>query len=631
MLNFSKKYFYFLFVFIFLGCMRSKKVERLSVETFFKDPKQSIFHISPNGAYLSYLQPSQNRLNIFVKSLADSSITQISNYTDRSIKYYFWASNDKLFYMLDKDSLDNYQSYIIDKNGDKPLLIKTEPKTTIEVVDRLKDDPNYILIAVNDRVLEYFDVYKLNINTGKKELYIKNPGNIVEWIADRDGNVNLAVGSDGVIETIYFRKNSDEEFKAVISNNFKNTLRPLGFTNQKNRFYALSNLNRDKLALVEFDCDLKKEVKVIYENTQADISDVVYSKDREKIAYLTYEINKRETYFLDDKYKKIYDYTRSQIPDQEIKIIDKDQNEKRFILKSYTDKNPGAYYLFNLDNNQLIKLADINKNINPEQMCEMKPISYKNRDGLIINGYLTLPKGGKEKNLPTVVLPHPGPSFRNTWGYNAEVQFLANRGYAVLQVNYRGSSGYGKSFQTAGYKQWGINIQHDIADGVKWLIKEKITDEDKVGVYGYGFGGYCALNQVIIYPKMYKCAVSYSGYINLFTYLKGFPAYYKPYQQMLNEIVGNPEKDIEYLKSASPIFQVEHIKTPILLAHGSKDNRVNVNEINQFVKELRKRKISVNYILNENESNNFKEPENKLTFYQNLSDFLEKNIPIEKF
>jgi dipeptidyl aminopeptidase/acylaminoacyl peptidase len=631
MLNFSKKYFYIVCFFIFSGCMQSDKVEKLSVETFFKDPKQSVFHISPNGAYLSYLQPYQNRLNIFVQSLSDSTVTQISNYTDRSIKYYFWVSNDKLFYMLDKDSLNNYQSYIIDKNGSATVLIKTPPKTRIEIVDRLKDDPDYILIAVNDRVPEYFDVYKLNINTGQKELHIKNPGNIVEWISDKDGNVNLAVGSDGVIETIYNRESNKEDFKEVISNNFKNTLRPLGFTNKKNRFYALSNLNRDKLALVEFDCGLKKEVNVIFENQEADISDVIYSKDREKLAYLTYEIDKREIYFLDDNYQKVYEYIRTQIPDQEIKIIDKDQSEKHFIIKSYTDKNPGAYYLYSLDDNKLLKLSDLNEDINPDQMCAMKSISYLSRDGLTINGYLTIPKGYGENNLPTIVFPHYGPSFRNTWGYNAEVQFLANRGYAVLQVNYRGSNGYGKNFQTAGYKHWGNNIQNDIADGVKYLIKEKITNPEKVGVYGYGFGGYSALNQVILYPKMYKCAASYSGYINLFTYLKGFPAYYKPYQQMLNEIIGNTETDIDYLKSASPIFQVQHIKTPILLAHGSKDNRVNVNEINQFVKELRKRKISVNYLLNENESNNFKDLNNKLFFYQNLSDFFEKNIPVEKY
>ena len=629
MLNLLKNYFYFLLVFALFGCSQSGKVEKLSVETFFKDPNQSNFHISPKGDYLSYLQPSKSRLNIFVKSLADSSIIQITNYQDRSIRYYFWASNDKIFYTLDKDSLNNYQSYLIDKSGDKPILIKTPPKTRIEIVDILKDDPNHILIAVNDRVLEYFDVYKLNINTGQRQLHIKNPGNIVEWIADKDGNINLAVGSDGVIETIYFREDSTKEFKAIISNNFKNNLKPLGFTSEKNRFYALSNLNRDKLALVVFDCVLRKEVSVIYENPKADISDVVYSKDREKLAYLTYEIDKREIFFLEDKYKQIYNDTRAQIPNQEIKIVDKDQAENHFILRSYTDKNPGAYYLFSLEDNKLTKLTDINDKINPGQMCEMKSVSYLSRDGLTINGYLTLPKGKTQTNLPTIVIPHPGPSSRNIWGYNAEVQFLANRGYAVLQVNYRGSNGYGKIFQTAGYKQWGRNIQNDIADGVNWLIKEKISNPDKVGVYGYGFGGYSALNQIITHPHLYKCAASYSGYINLFTYLKGFPAYYKPYQQMLNEMVGNPESDIEYLKSASPIFQVERIKAPILIAHGSKDNRVNVNEINQFVKELRKRKISVNYLLNENESNNFKDPVNKISFYQNLIDFFEKNIPVE--
>jgi dipeptidyl aminopeptidase/acylaminoacyl peptidase len=530
----------------------------------------------------------------------------------------------------EKDSLDNYQAYIVNKDGSNNLLIKTPLKTKVEVIDQIIKNNNAILIAVNDRVAEYFDVYKLNINTGERKLFIKNPGNIIQWISDDNGNINLAVGSDGVNETIYFRSDSKQKFEPVITNNFKSSLAPFGFTNQANHIYALSNINRDKLALVDFDCKLGKEVKVIYENADVDILDVVYSKTQKKLAYLTYETNKREIHFLDDKYKNMYDDLRSQIPNQEIKIIDKDQAEKRFIIRTYTDKNPGAYFLYQSDTKKLQKLADLNPQINPEEMCEMKPISYKSRDGLTIHGYLTIPKGKKAKNLPCIIFPHFGPSQRNIWGYNNEVQFLANKGFAVLQVNYRGSIGYGKSFKNAGFKQWGDKIQDDIADGVIWLNNKGIANPDKIGVYGYGFGGFSALNQTIYYKKLYKCAASYSGYINLFTYLKGFPAYYKPYKQMMNEIVGNPESDIDYLKSSSPIFQIDKIKLPLLIGQGGRDSRVNVNETNQFVKELRKRQIDVTYILHENENHQFKDMKNRLTFYQQLGDFFEKQLGSEK-
>lgn len=631
MLDYCKRYFLIVCLIVSsISCVKSTKVNQVSAETFFKDPEQSFYHISPDGKFLSYLKPSNGQLNIFVQSLIDNKVTQITRLNNQSIKYYFWAGDDKLFYIQEKDSLDNYQAFIVNKNGSNNLLIKTPPKTKVEVIDQIIKNNNTILIAVNDRVAEYFDVYKLNINTGERKLFIQNPGNIVQWISDDNGNINLAVGSDGVDETIYFRSDNKKKFKPVITNNFKSSLAPFGFTNQANHIYALSNINRDKLALVDFDCKLGKEVKVIYENTEADILDVVYSKTQKKLAYLTYETNKREIHFLDDQYRRIYDDLHFQIPNQEIKIVDKDQAEQRFIIRTYTDKNPGSYFLYQADTKKLQKLADLNPQINPKEMCEMKPISYKSRDGLTIHGYLTIPKGDKIKNLSCIIFPHPGPSQRNTWGYNNEVQFLANKGFAVLQVNYRGSIGYGKSFKNAGFKQWGNKIQDDIADGVIWLNSKGIANPEKIGVYGYGFGGFSALNQAIYNRKLYKCAASYSGYINLFTYLKGFPAYYKPYQQMMNEIVGNPESDIDYLKYSSPIFQIDKIKIPLLIGQGGRDSRVNVNETNQFVKELRKRQIDITYILNENENHQFKDINTRLAFYKQLGGFFEKQLGLEK-
>ena len=624
MLDLCKKYFYICLSVMLLSCGSNTKVEKINAEVFFNDPQKSSFHISPDGKYLSYLQPYKGKLNIFVQSLERKEITQITAYIDRSVKNYFWAGNEKLFYMKDKDGLQHYQLFSVNKDGSKTSLIKTATETRVEIIDQMKNDDQYILLAMNERNPENFDVYKLDINTGEKIMIIKNPGSIVEWISDKEGNVRLAVGSDGVNETLYYRENNNGEFKPVISNNFKSTLKPLGFTNQKNHLYALSNINRDKLALVDFDCATGKEIRVIYENPEADILDVIYSKSSNKLSYLTYEISKREIFFLDNQVKEMYDDVRSQLPNQEVKIIDRDQKEKSFLIKTYTDKDPGAYYLY--QDKKLMKLADLNPEIKAAQMCEMKPVSYKSRDGVVIHGYLTIPLNKKSKNLPCVIIPHQGPTTRNVWGYAPEVQFLANRGYAVFQMNFRGSTGYGKDFQTAGHKQWGKKIQDDITDGVNWLISEKIADPEKIAIYGYSFGGYAALNQAIYQPNLYQCAASYSGFINLFTYIKGFPAYYKPYQQMLNEIIGNPKLDADYLKYASPIFQIERIKKPLLIAQGGKDDRVNVNETNQFVKELKKKNISVEYILNDNESHYFRDPANRLAFYKKLELFLDKYL-----
>jgi dipeptidyl aminopeptidase/acylaminoacyl peptidase len=260
------------------------------------------------------------------------------------------------------------------------------------------------------------------------------------------------------------------------------------------------------------------------------------------------------------------------------------------------------------------------------ELCAMKPISYTASDGQTLQGYLTLPQGKSPKNLPLVVLPHNGPNARNSWTYNAEVQFLANRGYAVFQVNYRGSTGYGKKFWTAGFKQWGKRSQYDITDGVNWLIKEGIADPKRVGIYGFSFGGYSALWGLCFEPKLYACGASYSGISNLFSYLKDIPPYYRPYRLMYEEMVGNPEADADYFRQVSPIFHTENMVAPLLVAQGARDSRVSSTETDQLVKQLRKRAISVTYLVKQKEGHVFRNEENRLDFYRHLEVFLAKHL-----
>ncbi len=619
-----KKYYFFIFLLV-AGCKSSPKVEMLPVETFFKGAQKFNYRISPNGKTLAFLQVYKGKSNVFVRAVNDTARVQLTNFEDLSVRNFNWVGDNKLICEKEKDSTNSFSAFLINKDGTNYAAVKNKANTKSAILNNTIHSNN-ILITNNDRNESFFDVYQLNIETGLKKLFVKNPGNILVWFADEKGNVNLGVGGDGVNETIYYRATAQEQFKPIISNNYKNTLQPLGFTKDKRYIYALSNINRDKLALVEFDCVEGKESKLLYQNADADLVEVLNSSLNKEPALIAYEFEKRQLHFLNAKYKKVYTAISDKLPSQEISIIDKDEAELNFVIKASTDKNPGAYYIYNVDQTSLKKLSEVNPDIKPNNMSSMQAIRYQTRDGLTIHGYLTLPLGTKTKNLRCVILPHQGPSQRNVWGFSPEVQFLANRGYAVLQMNYRGSTGYGKEFENAGFKQWGAKMQNDIFDGVMWLIKEGIANPKQIGVFGYGFGGYSALNQVINHPNTYKCAASYSGYINLFTYIKGFPAYFKPYKLMLNEMIGDPETDIDYLRSASPVFQIEKIKTPILIAQGGKDSKVNVNETNQFVKELRKRNIAVNYILNENETQLFKNVDNKLTFYKQLADFLDRHL-----
>jgi dipeptidyl aminopeptidase/acylaminoacyl peptidase len=271
-------------------------------------------------------------------------------------------------------------------------------------------------------------------------------------------------------------------------------------------------------------------------------------------------------------------------------------------------------------------LSDINADIDEDKMAEMKPIEFQSRDGLKINGYLTLPKNSNGKNVPIVVIPHNGPLQRNTWGYNAEVQYLASRGYGILQVNYRGSSGYGQSFYAAGFKQWGAKIQDDIDDGVKYLIKSGIANPKKIAIYGTGLGGFIALNAAIRQPQLYKCAASNSGVLNLLSFIKSIPPFLKSNLQMYYEIIGNPVSEISYLRQASPVFHADRVNIPVFIAQNAKDPRVNPNDAIQFIKELKKRDAPYVYFDKQDAPFMPNREEARQKMYLALSDFLDKNL-----
>jgi dipeptidyl aminopeptidase/acylaminoacyl peptidase len=291
-----------------------------------------------------------------------------------------------------------------------------------------------------------------------------------------------------------------------------------------------------------------------------------------------------------------------------------------------SDRSLGASYLFDVAKDELIKIADRAPWLKSENLCEMKPITYTTTDGLKINGYLTIPKGVEPKNLPVIINPHGGPWARDEWGWNPEVQFLANRGYAVLQINFRGSTGYGRKFWEASFKQWGKTMQQDITDGVNWLVQEGIADLKRVGIYGGSYGGYASLAGVAFTPNLYACAVDYVGVSNLFTFMNTVPPYWKPFMQMMYEMVGDPQKDSLLLREASPIFSVDKIKSPLFIAQGANDPRVNKAESDQIVEALKKRGVKVAYMVKDNEGHGFQNEENQFDFYSAMELFLAKHL-----
>ncbi|WP_158825203.1 S9 family peptidase [Mucilaginibacter lacusdianchii] len=604
-------------------------MRQIPVRDFFKTPEKSFFKISPDGKYVSYLKPFKDKQNLFIQSLADGKEEMVTSFDDYPVRDYFWTYNNQLVFSQDIIALDQFKLYALDINTHQLHNLITQDKVRVRLLSRSRKQPDIITISLNKRNPANFDVYRLNLKTGEMKLYIANPGNIVDWFSDDDGNIRLAKASDGVDNTILYRTTDDAPFKPIIKTNFKNSVDPIAFTGKGNTFYALSNVNRDKSALVEIDAATGTEKKVIYATDKADVLEVGYSRRNHVLEYVSWEDAKPHKQYLDTSAGKIYADLKRQLQGSVIRFADRDSAGKKFVISTYTDRSPGSNYLYESETGRLTQLSDNNNGINPNELCAMQPVSFKASDGLTINGYLTLPQGGNKTNLPIVVMPHDGPWNRNRWGYSAEVQFLANRGYAVFQVNYRGSTGYGKAFFSAGFKQVGGKIQTDIQDGVKWLINQKIADPKRIAMFGGGFGGFSALYGVSFHPELYNCAIVQYGLINFFTFFKDAPPYAKPFLQMNYEMVGNPETDAIQLRAISPVFHADKIKAPLLIFQGEKDPRANISELNQFVRELRKRNVPVTYILKANERKFFRSEHNRMEMYAQIEKFLDNNLKVK--
>lgn len=608
------------------GC-DDRKRRFIPVEDFFSTPEKTNFRISPNGEYIAYLGLFDDEKNIYVIRAGEESGEQrITTERDWGIQSYFWANDDELVFTKDKrhDSLQVFavhRSTLAVRHLMPPSTVKLRWISPTKIID------NSILISLNERDSSVFDVYRLRTDACKKELVAKNPGNIIRWYADLDGELRLALASDSVKETMLYRDNEKEPFRSVMSNSFRNSIMPLGFSmGKRNHIFALSNLNRDKLALVEIDMETGNEVGIIYSHPDVDVDHGGYSSDRGEMAYATYATWKQQRHFLDRKTEQVYQAIGKKLEGYEIDILDRDKARNRFIVQTFTDKDPGAIYYYDMVGDTLVKLADNSPALRDCMLAEMKPITYQSRDGRQIQGYLTMPINAKGRKVPVIVYPHGGPSTRSKWGFNPVVQFFANRGFAVFQVNYRGSTGYGKAFWSAGFKEWGGKVQDDITDGVHWLIDEGIGDPSRIGIYGAGFGGYSALHGACFNSDMYACAASYSGFTNLFTYLKEIPPHLTPYLQMYYEIIGNPETEPGLIKAMSPVFHSENIDIPVFIAQGGRDSWSAVNETNQFVQKLRKRNIPIKYMLREEEGRYFRNEENRIEFYRELGAFFEKHL-----
>lgn len=605
----------------------------IPLEDFFRNSERTGYQLSPDARHISYLAPWHDRLNLFVRPIdrPDAEAVRLTAETERSLAGYMWADNERLIFSKDTAGDENYQLYGVRLDGSDLRAYTAFEGVRSGIIDDLEEQPDFILICMNRRNPEVFDPYRLNLATGELTLLAENPGNYQGWMTDHDGKLRAAVAIvDGVNTQLLYRDTEEEPFRPVLTTNFKDVVSFMEFTPDNREVYAATNLGRDKTVLVRMNPATCEELEVLYEDDRYDVESISYSRKRKKLlsVYCTGHKEPVRHYF-DEEERQLRKRIGEHFPGRRFGMADSDKAEEHYLVYVGGDRTRGAYWLYDATTDQATHMADLAPWLDEAEMNEMLPVDYTTRDGLHIEAYLTLPDGlnlDEARNLPVVVNPHGGPWARDTWGFSSEVQFLANRGYAVFQMNYRGSTGYGRRFLEASYKQWGLRMQDDITDGVKWLIGQGIADPARIAIYGGSYGGYATLAGLCFTPELYACGIDYVGVSNLFTFMQTIPPYWRPMLEMMYEQVGNPETDREQLAATSPALHAENIRVPLLIAQGANDPRVNKAESDQMVEALRQRGITVEYMVKDNEGHGFHNQENRFDFYRAVEKFLQAHL-----
>jgi len=611
---------------------KEKPAPLIDMQLFFKNGEKTGFQISPDGSYFSYMANYKDMQNVFVQKAGENEALRVTSDTLRSIPGYVWKGT-RIVYIQDIGGDENFQLFSVDPAGGDVKPLTPFPGYRTMVLDELSFIPGKekeMLVGLNKRDKQYFDPYLLNIETGELKMLYENKENYDSWYTDNNGVIRIATKTDGVNITYMYRNTEKDNFSELLTTSFRETFYPGSFDSGNKNIYVLSNIGRDKVALVEYDPATKKEIKELYINPDYDLGGIFYDKKKKVLASVTWTGVKSEDHFFDKEWEEIMTGLKKQFEGYEVGIAGRDDEMKKGIVAVSSDKLRVKYYLYDFTTRATTEIANPYPWLNETDMAPMKPVSYTTRDGLTINGYLTLPKGIAAENLPVVVNPHGGPWARDVWGFNPEVQFLANRGYAVFQMNFRGSTGYGRKFWEISFKEWGKKMQDDITDGVEYLKKEGIADPTRIAIYGASYGGYATLAGVTFTPDLYACAVDYVGVANLFTFMKTIPPYWKPYLDQFYEMVGDPKNDSLLFVEASPVLHADKIKTPLFIAQGANDPRVNKAESDQMVEALKARGVEVEYMVKDNEGHGFRNQNNRYDFYGAMEKFLEKHLKPEK-
>ncbi|MBD1894443.1 S9 family peptidase [Coleofasciculus sp. FACHB-129] len=596
-------------------------------EVLFGNPERTSPRLSPDGKYLAYIAPDEkNVLQVWLRTVGQEDDRQLTADKKRGIRIFLWTYNaDQLMYMQDSDGDENFHLYSVNIHSNIVRDLTPFQGVKAQPVDLDPKFPDQVLVGMNLKDLQKFDVYRINLSNGAVDLYAENPGNVVSWTVDAQFQVRAATAAtpDGGSDLL-FRETTQGDWEPLRHWGPDDEGGAVSFSEDGKTLYISGSHDANASRLIAFDVTTREET-VIAEDPQYDLGGIVIHPITRVIQAVSFYKEKQEWQVLDQSIAADFEAI-AQIRPGEFGISSRDLADKNWLVAFLTDDGPVYYYAYNRDSKTSTLLFSNKPTLEGLSLASMQPISYQAQDGLTIHGYLTTPVGITAQNLPTVLLVHGGPWARDTWGYDPQAQWLANRGYAVLQVNFRGSTGYGKAFVNAGNREWAAKMHDDLIDAVNWLVQQGISDPQKIAIMGGSYGGYATLVGLTFTPDVFACGVDIVGPSNLITLMQSIPPYWEPLKANFYYRVGNLETEEEFLKSRSPLFFVDRITKPLLIAQGANDPRVKQAESEQIVEAMQKANKPVEYALYTDEGHGFARPENRLHFYAIAEEFLSKYL-----
>jgi dipeptidyl aminopeptidase/acylaminoacyl peptidase len=613
-----------------------KKSRLIPVEKFCKNPDMWAVRLSPDGNSISFLRPVRDHRNIFLQPVGANCAKQVTREENRDVTSYFWKTDRYLIYLAGTDA------YRVDlARGDiQRIRGKKEDDQFLSTLNGISRDE--ILVARCRSNVS--DVYRFNICTGEFRKVFTHPdprefGIVQQWIIDNAGDVRAAISVKGTKDHLLARADVESPFKIARTMDFRRSIEDqfysfLFFTADNRGIYAITRTHRrrDKAAVVVLSARNGKEVRCVYQNRSVDVAGFGFSNKRKVITHVFFHDSKLRNKVLDRETERIFKTLASLPRDYVVELVSRDIEEKKFIVRAQSDRMQGKYYLLdtsNGDKHTLTLLGEEAPWLNEKDLAPAVPIRFKARDGLTIQGYRILPRGSKKKKLPLILHVHGGPDNRNYWQYDplyGEVQLLANRGYAVLQLNFRGSAGYGRSFWTKGFRQRGRKMQDDVTDAVRWAIKKGFADPTRIVIFGKSYGGYAALAGVAFSPNLYQAAIDYGGVSNWLEWLKWLKKCWPEDPLLPQEYVktGDPETDRQWLEAVAPTRHADRINKPVLIVHAECDTQVPKAESERMLAALKGK--DVQYVPIPNDGHILAKEESKITFCNAVMKFLAKHL-----